>query len=254
MNHRNCCAHLRWSLAVSISLVLRAPAYGNGIDLASYTGSFTNLDQNAGSYMRWLVTFGDPAAPLGTEYAPIEFSFVVPEFTSYTWGAGGAVPAAANLFGTTEACVASPVAPECYGVVRSANHSYLPDEPQFGVFSQWYFVDVYYPGVQTFNFHFTDPPASLALLPSPFSLVSTNYLADGTPVGSPAEFSLTIDPDGTIHDVTATNFALSGPGDGQKEPVPEPTTFQLFAVGLTNLAMAVGRKKLSLWYRAQIHS
>jgi len=106
----------------------------------------------------------------------------------------------------------------------------------------WYFIDVYYPGTQSFNFHFTDPPGSGTLAPMPFSLVEQNYLAGGTPVGSPQGFSLTINPDGTIQDVNVTGMALTGPGVGTVTGVPEPALGVLIT---TLLAAMAGMRRRS---------
>jgi len=78
----------------------------------------------------------------------------------------------------------------------------------------------------------------------PFSLVEQNYLAGGTPVGSPQGFSLTINPDGTIQEVNVTGMALAGPGVGTVTGVPEPALGVLMAIGLA--AMAGMRRRSAL--------
>jgi hypothetical protein len=216
--------YLSSKIGLLVSIIWALPALGNGIDRAIYTGRFNNLDQNAGSYMEWTITFGDLAAPLGTQYAPIEFSFVIPELISFTWTASGDISHPANLAGTIESCGD----PGCDGSVHSDNHY---DNP-FGISSQWYFVDVYYPGVHSFDFHFTDPPAGGTLVPMAFRLVENNFLRNGTPVGLPEGFSLIVDPDGAIRDVSVTGMTLSG---SSADGVPEPTSCFLVALGLLGI-------------------
>jgi hypothetical protein len=214
------------ALAVSALLVCAGPASANGIDLAVYTGRFNNLDQNIGSYMRWDVAYGDvPTSFPFTQYAPIELDFRVPELTSYFWYTGAPLPWPARDIGTRCAGGASFNPPsDCDGLAQAG----------FGpVYSQWIFVDIYYPGVQSFEFHFTDPPATGGLAAARFSLIETNYLLDGTLVGDSQGFSLTINPDGTIQDVVVSNMTLTGPGVGPGPgSVPEPLSVLLLALGL----------------------
>ena len=220
----------------------KTPARANGVDLATYTGVFSNLDQNLGSYMLWTVTFGDPNA-LGAVYAPIEFTFYVPEFMSYGFSTSG--------LGVTDASTYSfgCELPLCTGYFWVGNHHDLVGGDSFGSAGVWYFVDVYYPGTQSFNFHFTDPPGSGTLAPMPFSLVEQNYLAGGTPVGSPQGFSLTINPDGTIQDVNVTGMLLDGLSIGSVTDVPEPASFVLTVIGMVFLpavwSWKVGRRGLA---------
>jgi len=65
-------------------------------------------------------------------------------------------------------------------------------------------------------------------------LVEHNFSADPTPVGSAQSFSLTINPDATIQDVSVTGITLSGPG---VNGVPEPGLGILVAIGLGGLAV-----------------
>lgn len=104
-------------------------------------------------------------------------------------------------------------------------------------------MDIYYPGVQSFEFHFTDPPSTGALAPARFSLIETNYLLDGTLVGNSQGFSLTVNPDGTIQDVVVSNMTLTGPGVGGSpgSEVPESPTWLLVAVGLAAMTVICRR-------------
>jgi len=212
-------------------------ASANGIDLAVYTGRFNNLDQNLGSYMRWDVAYGDvPTSFPLTQYAPIELDFRVPEQTSYFWYTGAPLPWPARDIGTRCASYSFDPPTDCDGLAQAG----------FGpVYSQWIFVDIYYPGVQSFEFHFTDPPAPDALAPARFSLIETNYLQDGTLVGNSQGFSLTINPDGTIQDVVVSNMALTGPGvgGGPGAEVPEPPAWLLVAIGMATI-IAIYRRTL----------
>jgi hypothetical protein len=228
--------HLRTCIVAAMAAVVpfagNVRVYANGIDLAVYTGRFNNLDQNAGSYTVWNVSYGDlPTPPYDSRYAPVEFNFFIPELTSYTWSSAGVPPWPAGDGGTQETCSSNPR--ECTGQSRTLFG------PQF---SQWYFVDVYYPGVQSFEFHFADPPAAGTLTPGRFSLIETNYLADNTLVGSPEGFSLTVNPDGTIQDVSVTDMSLSGTGIGGSSATPEPVTCVLLAFGFVAIAALVAAR------------
>jgi len=226
-------------MVVSALLVCVSAASASGIDLAAYTGQFNNLDQNFGSYLRFDVAYGDvPTSFPLTQYAVVDLDFRVPELTSYFWYTGALLPWPARDLGTRPGAYCPDH--NCDGVAQA----------EFGpVYSTWLFVDVYYPGVQSFEFHFTDPPALGTLAPARFSLIGTNYLADGTLVGSSQGFSLTINPDGTVQDVVVNNMTLTGPGigegngGGQGSEVPEPGTLALFTTGL--LLPAVRRLRTS---------
>jgi hypothetical protein len=223
------------AMAVSALLVCVDPASANGIDLAVYTGRFNNLDQNLGSYMRWDVAYGDvPTSFPLTQYAPVELDFRVPELTSYFWYTGAPLPWPARDIGTRCGSYSFDPPTVCDGLAQAG----------FGpVYSQWIFVDIYYPGVQSFEFHFTDPAAPGALAPARFSLVETNYLLDGTLVGNSQGFSLTVNSDGTIQDVVVSNMTLTGPGvgGGPGSEVPEPPTWLLVAIGLAAMTVIYRR-------------
>src|SRR6516225_10909404 len=75
------------------------PAEANGVDIGTYTGAFTNLDQNFGSYMLWTATFGDPNA-LGAIYAPVEFAtYVTNSYANGNGGGNGITDASIYSFG-----------------------------------------------------------------------------------------------------------------------------------------------------------
>src|SRR5215468_989451 len=95
-----------FAAAIVVLLVCNVPAHANGVDLGVYTGIFTNLDQNLGSYMLWTATFGDPNA-LGAIYAPVEFAtYVTNSFA--TSGGGSVTYASTYCFGCSiPACTAS---------------------------------------------------------------------------------------------------------------------------------------------------
>jgi hypothetical protein len=202
------------TFAVLLQLAWGIPAYANGKDLAVYQGIFNNLDQNLGSYMFWTMTFGDASLPANTQYAPFGFDFTVPPLRSQSWAVQDN---GAGIVTDQQFCNPNPF--NCFGPIDSANFNVFDTPPGFGVFSKWFFVDRYYPGVQNFEFHFTDPPGGNGLAPAPFKLVEQNFLANNTPFGSPEEFSLTVNPDGSIHDVSATGMTLSQEGSAQ---TPEP--------------------------------
>lgn len=68
---------------------------------------------------------------------------------------------------------------------------------------------------------------------------NTPARADGTPVGTPESFSLTINPDATVQDVNVTGMTLVGPGVGGVPSVTEPSQWPLLAIGLA--ALMAGR-------------
>jgi hypothetical protein len=202
------------------------------MDLAVYQGTFNNLDQNFGSYMSWQITFGDPSAPYNTSYAPFGFDFDVAALQSFGWTTS--YLGLDDVRFERDCSLSSPI--YCEGSVDSANYYiFASPTPSSGIGSQWYFTDEYYPGNQSFTFHFTDPPGGPALLPTPFSLVETNFRRDGTVAGDQG-FSLVVNPDGTIADVRAFgDITLAGPGiDGESE-APEPATSLFLGVGLAEL-------------------
>ena len=232
-----------FAAAIVVLLVCNVPAHANGVDLGVYTGIFNNLDQNFGSYMLWTVTFGDPNA-LGAIYAPVEF-------TSYVAGNSYALSGGPGVGSITDASIygSGCEVPVCTASIWVGNHSDLIGGDSFGRAGVWYFVDVYYGGAQSFNFHFTDPPGSGMLAPMPFSLIEQDYLAGGTPIRSSQGFSLTINPDGTIQDVNVTGMLLNGPGIGSVTDVPEPASFVLTIIGMVFLpavwSWKVGRRGLA---------
>jgi hypothetical protein len=215
-------------LGLLATLASTLPAKANGVDIGTYTGTFTNLDQNFGSYMLWTATFGDPNA-LGAIYAPVEFTTFVSNSFATSGGTGGGSITDATIYG--DACSI----PACTAHILIGNHSDLIGGDSFGRAGVWFFNDVYFGGTQTFTFHFTDPPGSGTLAPMPFSLVETNHLAGGALVGSPQGFSLTINPDGTIQDVNVTGMLLTGPGVGPVTSVPEPPTWAMMLLGFAGL-------------------
>jgi hypothetical protein len=178
--------------------------------------------------MEWDMKFGGPAYPTNIHYAPIELNFFVTDSIVWSYGlpssSSGYAQANLGLYGD-----------RIYAANYCAAETTCSDgSSNVGVGSEWYFVDVYYPGVHSFDFHFTDPPGSGQLAPMQFSLVEQNFLADNTPVGSAEGFSLIIDPDGSIHDVRMNGMGLTGPGI---PGAPEPASVVLVAVGLGVLTL-----------------
>ena len=221
--------------AVLIQFAWSTAAYANGKDIAVFQGIFNDLDQNLGSYMFWTVTFGDPTLPANTHYAPFGFDFTVPPLQSQSWAVQDN---GAGIVQDTQVCTLSPVM-NCFGAIDSANFNVFDTPPGFGVFSKWFFVDRYYPGVQNFEFHFTDPAAGNGLAQTPFKLIEQNFLADNAPFGNPEEFSLIVNSDGTIHDLSVTGMTLTQEGSPQ---IPEPRTAPV--LGAAALLLLAARRWL----------
>jgi hypothetical protein len=181
-------------------------AFGN--DLAVYQAKFTNLDPNTGSYLQWVMSFGDPNG-VGVDYYPVQVGYDVNQ--TFSWDAAGVVPEPASvryirfcsfLSGTTL----------CSGSVKAGNFNLFSDPtqnpPVVATYSQWIFIDIYYPGEQTFDFHFADPPGGS--VPVPVNFTAINGSADNTIVGGPYTFSLILDPKGTSEILSASdNFSLT---------------------------------------------
>ncbi len=55
-------AALSWPVVLLLSPVNSEAGYGN--DLGTYNGTFNNLDTNQGSYLSWVMTFGDSDYPV----------------------------------------------------------------------------------------------------------------------------------------------------------------------------------------------
>lgn len=212
--------------ALLLGVLAASHAFAGNVELGSYTGTFTNLDPNAGSYMFWTVEYGDPNVTTAIYY-PINMMFNIDPLESVTWSATGAGTSDPVSF--FQSCGGSPS--YCDGSVRSGDYYiFQKPAPQFGYYSKWYFVDVYYPGSQSFTFNFTDPPAGPAPASVPISLVSRNYLANGTQVGPTSGFSLILDPGGNFHDVVVNNMTLSGPGIASSTPEPGTVVPALFGL------------------------
>jgi hypothetical protein len=195
-----------------------------GTDLGVYNVKFTNLDQNAGSYLQWVMSFGDPNG-VGVDYYPVQVGYDVNQ--TFSWAVAGVPPEPASVH-YFQSCVQPNGVSLCSGWVKAGNFDLFSDPtqtpPVAATYSQWIFIDIYYPGEQSFDFHFTDSPSGS--VPVPVSFTAINGRADNTVVGGPYTFSLILGPNGTTRIVSVSdNFSFT-PEVGTPT-VPELTTLWL---------------------------
>ena len=150
---------------------------------------------------------------------------------TFSWDAAGLVPEPASVR-YIRSCSFPNGTSLCSGSVKAANFNLFSDPtespPVAATYSQWIYIDIYYPEEHSFDFHFAEPPGGS--VPVPVNFTAIDDRADNTVVGGPYTFSLILDPKGTSEIVSASdNFSLTR--QAAAPTVPESATLWLLLNG-----------------------